>query len=251
MSENFITIDDQAISLKKAISYLNTTGDLPKFIQNILHRHVIEQHLQERSDLEVDSQQIEQALVNFRIQNRLTEPGRFEQWLKSQNLTYEQFRDRAAESLRIEQLKQETIAATVSTYFQENKPDLDRVMLSRIVVLARTLADDIRASIEAETETFEALAKQHSVTNDSNANGLMGTLQMGQLPPEIREQLRGREAGELVGPIETEGRYILLKIEQWFPAALEGQLKRQLDDRFFAQWLQEQLKDKKIKLNIE
>ncbi|MBP0001509.1 MAG: peptidylprolyl isomerase [Cyanobacteria bacterium SID2] len=250
-SDNFITIDDSAISLKKAISYLNATGDLPNFIQRILHRHVLEQHLQDRPDVQADPQQVEQAVVNFRVQNRLSEPGQFEQWLKSQNLTYEVFRDRAEASLRAEKIKQEVVSEKVQAYFNENKEQLDRVVLSRIVVLAGALADDIRKQVEARTATFESLAKQHSVTNDSNLNGLMGAIQLGQLPPPIREQLRGRDPGNLVGPVEVEGRYTLLRVEQWLPAVLEGNLKRQLDERFFTQWLQEQLQNKQIKLNID
>lgn len=251
MTDNFITIDDSAISLKQAIAYLNATGDLPKFVQRILHRHVIEAELAQRSDLTADAQQVEQALVNFRVQNKLTEPQRFEQWLKSQGLTYEAFRQRAEDSIRVELLKQAEVSDRARAYFNENQSQLDRIVLSRIVVLAKTLADDLRQQIEAGTDSFESLARQNSITNDSAVNGLMGTLQMGQLPPEIRTQLVGLDPGTLVGPLEVEGRYTLLRIEQYFPARYEGELRKQLEERFFGQWLQEKLQNKQIKLNID
>lgn len=251
MTENFITIDDDAISVKQAVAYLNATGDLPKFVQRILHRHVIESTLKERGDLAADAQQVEQAIVNFRVQNKLTDSGSFEQWLKSQGMNYETFRNRAEDSLRVELLKQAEIGDRARAYFNENKDNFDRVVLSRIVVLAKALADDLRKQIEAGSATFEALAKQNSITNDSATNGLMGTLQMGQLPPEIRDQLKGCEPGSLIGPLEVDGRYTLLRVEQYFPASYEGDLRKQLEDRFFGQWLQEQLQGKQIKLNLE
>ncbi|USR91485.1 peptidylprolyl isomerase [Phormidium yuhuli AB48] len=251
MTDNFITIDDQAISLKQAIGYLNTTGDLPKFIQRILYRHIIEQTLSHRLDVAVEPQQIEQAIVNFRVQNKLTEPAPFEEWLKSQGLTYESFQKRVSESLRVEVLKQKEISQESRKYFNDNKAALDRIVLSRIVVLAQALAKEIQQQLTNGTATFEALAKQHSVTNDSSLGGLMGTLQMGQLPPEIRGQLAGHGVGDIIGPLEVEGRYTILRIEQILPAAYEGDLRKQLEERFFAQWLQNQLKDHDIKLNIE
>lgn len=251
MTDNFITIDDQAISLKQAIGYLNTTGDLPKFIQRILYRHIIEETLSQRLDIAVEPQQIEQAIVNFRVQNKLTDPSRFEEWLKSQSLSYEAFQRRVSESLRVELLKQKEIQSDARKYFSENKAALDRIVLSRIVVLAQTLATEVQQQLTAGTATFESLAKQHSITNDSSAGGMMGTLQLGQLPPEIREHLAGRTAGDIVGPLEVEGRYTILRIEQVLPAAYEGDLRKQLEERFFAQWLQNQLKDREIKLNVE
>ena len=251
MTDNFITIDDQAISLKQAIGYLNTTGDLPKFIQRILYRHIIEKTLSQRLDIAVEPQQIEQAIVNFRVQNKLTDSARFEDWLNSQNLSYDAFQKRVSESLRVELLKQKEIQNDARQYFKENKAALDRVVLSRIVVLAQTLATEIQQQLAAGTATFESLAKQHSITNDSSVGGTMGTLQLGQLPPEIREHLAGRSAGDIIGPLEVEGRYTILRIEQVLPAAYEGDLRKQLEERFFAQWLQNQLKDHEIKLNVE
>jgi parvulin-like peptidyl-prolyl isomerase len=249
-AEKFLSIDDESISLRQAIAYLRTVGELPRFLQKILHQHVLEQELQARSDLEIELSQVEQAMVNFRLQNKLTEAGQFEGWLQSQGMNYAQFRDRVSVSLKLEKLKLQTVSPTVEEHFTQNKTSFDRVVLSRIVVAEPELAQKLKAQLLEGSSSFEALAKAHSITDDRSANGLMGAISMGQLPPAIRNQVQGKNPGEIVGPFQMEGRYMLLRIEELLPTTLDNNLRRQLQDRFFEQWVQEKLKDKKIQLHL-
>ncbi|MGB6170222.1 MAG: peptidylprolyl isomerase [Geitlerinemataceae cyanobacterium] len=249
-AEKFLSIDDESISLRQAIAYLRTVGELPRFLQKILHQHVLERELQARSDLEVDSTQVEQAMVNFRLQNKLTEPGQFEKWLQSQGMDYPQFRDRISIALKLEKLKVETVSATVEEHFTQNKTSFDRVVLSRIVVEEPEMAQNLKAQLQEGASSFEALAKAHSMTDDRSANGLMGAVAMGQLPPAIRNQIQDKNLGEVVGPFQMEGRYMLLRIEEWLPTSLDNNLRQQLQNRFFDQWVQEKLKGKQIQLHL-
>lgn len=232
MTDNFITIDDQAISLKQAIGYLNTTGDLPKFIQRILYRHIIEQTLSHRLDVAVEPQQIEQAIVNFRVQNKLTEPAPFEEWLKSQGLTYESFQKRVSESLRVEVLKQKEISQESRKYFNDNKAALDRIVLSRIVVLAQALAKEIQQQLTNGTATFEALAKQHSVTNDSSLGGLMGTLQMGQLPQKFAVNWLDMVLGILLVPWKWKDAIRFCGSSRFYPLPMKETFVNNLKSDF-------------------
>ncbi|HIK32602.1 MAG TPA: peptidylprolyl isomerase [Oscillatoriales cyanobacterium M59_W2019_021] len=249
-AEKFLSIDDQSISLRQAIAYLRTVGELPRFLQKILHQHVLEQELQSRSDLEVDPNQVEQAMVNFRLQNKLTESGQFESWLQSQGLNYAQFRERISMALKLEKLKIETVGREIEEHFQQNQALFDRVVLSRIVVADPQQAQNLKAQILDGSSSFEDAAKAHSITDDRAFGGAMGALAMGQLPPAIRDRIAGKAAGEVVGPFQMEGRYMLLRIEDRLPTPLDNNLRRQLQEQFFDRWVQEKLKDKQIQLHL-
>jgi parvulin-like peptidyl-prolyl isomerase len=249
-AEKFLSIDDRPISLRQAIAYLQAVGELPRFLQKILHQHVLEQELQSRSDLEVDPAQVEQAMIDFRLQNKLTEGGQFEAWLQSQGMSYAQFRERASIALKLEKLKLETVGAAVEEHFTQNKILFDRVILSRIVVAEPEQAQNLKAQIRDGSGSFETLAKAHSLSDDRVVNGLMGAVAIGQLPAAIRDQVQGKKAGEIVGPFQAEGRYMLLRIEEWLSTSLDNNLKRQLQNRFFEQWVQEKLKNKQIQLHL-
>lgn len=249
-AEKFLSIDDRSISLRQAIAYLRSVGELPRFLQKILHQHVLEQEIQSRSDLEIAPTQVEQAMVNFRLQNKLTEQAQFEDWLKSQGMKYAEFRDRVEIALKQEKLKIDTVSTSVEEHFTQNKALFDRVILSRIVVAAPEMATQLKAQLLDGTSSFETLAKTHSLTEDRSVNGLMGAIATGQLPPAIRTQIQDKKVGEIVGPFQVEGRYMLLRIEEWLPTSLDEPLKRQLQDKFFEQWIQEKLKDKQIQLHL-
>jgi len=72
-SEQFLTVDDQPISLAQALKYLQSSGKLQPFIVEILRQYIIEQELQTRDDL--GPALTEQAVIDFRLQRQLTDPS--------------------------------------------------------------------------------------------------------------------------------------------------------------------------------
>lgn len=250
-SQTFLIFDNEQITWRQAFEYLRASGELPQFIQAVLRQHIIETELRARSDLEIDPTLIEQAIINFRLQNRLAEPQQFEQWLATQGLSYMQFRNQIVKGLQIAQLKNALTAPKIQEYFTQNKALLERVVLSRIVVAEQELAEELMRQILDDGRPFEKVAREHSLANERVFNGMMGILAVGDLPEPIREAIVGAQPGDIIGPIAFEGRYHLLRVEEWQPASLEGALKTQIQDKIFEEWLQEKLQNKQIKLNIE
>jgi len=251
-TNQFITIDNEALSLNQAMRYLHGAGELPRFMQKILYQYVVEQAIQARGEaLNVENQMVEQAIAQFLSQQKLTDPTQFEQWLQGQGITYEMFRQRIENTLKLQKLKIELTHNAVQEYFETNKQLLDAVILSRIVVDDRDFAAALYTQIETGSKSFEDMAREHSLTNDKIVGGLMGTLQIGQLPENTRDAVIGKQAGDLLGPLPVDGRFAILRVEQYTPAQLQGQLLLQLQERFFEQWIQEQLQNKQIKLNLE
>lgn len=250
-SQPFLSIDSESISLRQALDYLRASGELPQFLQAILRQHVIEAELRSRADLEIDPSLIEQAVINFRLQKRLVEPQKFEQWLATQRLNYLQFRNQIAQKLQLAQFKNALTAPKIEEYFTQNKALLDRVVLSRIVVAEQDLAEELMRQILDDGRPFEVVAREHSIANDRLFNGMMGIFALRDLPESIREAIVGANPGVPLGPVAFEGRYNLLRVERWQPASLDGTLKEQLQERLFEEWVQERLRFRQIKLNIE
>ena len=251
-TNKLITIDDESISLQQAIRYLHGAGELPRFMQKILYQHVLQGEITQRGNsLKVDDQMIEQAIAQFLTQQKLTDPTAFEKWLQSQGINYDMFRQRIENSIALQKLKAELTNAQVQEYFEANRELLAVVVLSRIVVEDRELAESLYAQIENFSKTFEEMAREHSVTQDKTFGGMMGALQVGQLPENTRDSVKGKQEGDLIGPLPVDERYAILRVEKYTEAKLEGQLLLQLQERFFEQWTQTKLKDKQIKLNLE
>jgi parvulin-like peptidyl-prolyl isomerase len=249
--QSFLTINDQSISLSQALAYLRATGDLQPFLLKIIRQHLLETELQSRNDLDIDPNIIEQAVIDFRFENKLNNPDGFQEWLKTQGISYADFRYQIAAGLKIEKLKADVAAPKLEEYFNVNRALLDQVVLSRIVVADKDLALSLKNQILEQSSRFELLAREHSLTDDRLLNGMMGVVRLGQIPEQLQQFIATAKPGELIGPLEIDGRYALLRVEQFLPACLEGQLKRELQDQLFEQWLQEKAQKLTIKMHVE
>ena len=123
------------------------------------------------------------------------------------------------------------------------------MVLSRIVVNNKELAEELKSQILEEIR-FEQLAQEYSLTDDRIVNGMMGPVSRGQMPDSLRTLVDLSSPGELVGPIELEGLYCLFRVEQFLPASLEGQVKQELQNQLFEQWLAEKMQKLTIKLQV-
>jgi parvulin-like peptidyl-prolyl isomerase len=211
----------------------------------------VSQTLEEREDLQLDTQQVEQAIINFRLKNQLVDAQQFERWLQNQRTSYERFRQQVAESLKIARLKQEVTASQVEEIFEKNKPLFDQVVISRIVVSEQDFAEQLKQQLQENPDSFVSLVKEHSIARDRNRYGLLGPVPVGQLPQAIQEVVKERDIGEILGPVEYENNYQIFRVEDTIAASLTGELKQQLQDQAFERWWQQQLQDKKITLHLD
>jgi parvulin-like peptidyl-prolyl isomerase len=245
-AESFLIVDDQPVSLGQALQYLQASGKLGTFIGDILRQYIIEKELQTRSfDATAAT---EQAVIDFRLQNQLADPKVFSEWLARNGTDYPTFHKQLSYGYKLAMLKAQIAEPRLQEYFIERKLFLDRVVLSRLVVASPELAEELHAQID-EGASFEPLTKEYSLTEDRIVNGMMGPVSRGSMPDKLRAAVDSASPGNLVGPIELEGRYALFRVEQFLPASLEdAQLKEGLQNELFEQWLAEKIKKMTVKV---
>lgn len=248
-STPFLIVDEQPISLNQALKYLQVSGKLQPFILEILRQNILEQELQTQEGLDIGPAVVEQAVIDFRLENQLTEPQKFQEWLSSSGLDYSTFHKQVTTGFKLEKLKAQITEPRLQEYFIERKIFLDRVVLSRIIVADKEIAEELKSQI-LEGARFEQLAQEYSVTDDRILNGMMGAVSRGQMPDSLRALIDLSSPGEVIGPIEIEQWYCLFRVEQFLPASLEGQLKQELENQIFEQWLGDKMQKLTIKLQV-
>lgn len=251
VSQPFLTVNDQPIPLKQALQYLQLSGKLESFIREILRQYVIEQELQTRDDLDISPVLTEQAVIEFRLQNQLTDPKVFAQWLANNGKDYSSFHASVTFGFKLERLKAQVTEPRLQEYFIERKLFLDRVVLSRLVVADKELAEELASQIE-EGASFEQLAREYSLADDKIVNGMMGPISRGTLPDVLRAAVDSASPGELIGPLELEGRWVLFQVGQILPASLEdNQLKQALQNELFEQWLARKIQNMNVNISYQ
>lgn len=249
-SQPFLSVDDQPISLAQALKYLQASGKLQPFIVEILRQYVIEQELLSREDLDINPALTEQAVIEFRLQRQLTDPKQFQEWLASNKTDYSSFHKQVSFGFKLEKLRATITEPKIQEYFIERKIFLDRVVLSRIIVADRELAEELGSQIE-EGAAFEDLALEYSIAEDRIVNGMMGPVSRGTMPDVLRAAVDTTNPGEIVGPLELGGRWGLFRVGQILPASLEdSQLKQALENELFEQWLAEKIQKMVINFQV-
>jgi len=249
-SSPFLTVNNQEIALAEVVKYLQISGRLGNFINDVLRQHIIEQEINTRTDIEISSALIEQTIIDFRLKNQLTDQQKFQEWLINNGTDYTTFHTSITFSFQLEKLKALVTESKLPEYFIERKIYLDRVVLSRILVDSRELAEELQTQIE-EGSSFEQLAKEYSLADEKVFNGMMGPISRGTIPDILRGAVDATIPGKLINPIEIEGRFALFRLEQILPASLEDpQLKQSLQNELFEKWLGEKIQNLTVKIQV-
>ncbi|MBD2035454.1 peptidylprolyl isomerase [Phormidium sp. FACHB-592] len=249
-SKALLVVDEQPLSLRQCLRHLQAAGKLQAFVGDILRQYVLEQSLATRQDIEISPAIVEQAVIDFRLQQQLTDSKVFQEWLNRNGLSYEQFHTQIMGSFKLEKLKAQVTNERLQEYFIERKIFFDRVVLSRIVVASKELAEELQSQI-AEGANFEQLAREYSTADERVANGMMGPVSRGTLPDALRAAIDSASPGELVGPLEFENFWAIFRVEQFLPATLEdNQLRQAMQNELFEKWLSEKIQTMTVKLQV-
>jgi parvulin-like peptidyl-prolyl isomerase len=245
-----LIVDEHPLSLRQCLKYLQMGGKLQGFIGDILRQYVLERELETREDLDINPAIVEQAVVDFRLQNKLTDPKEFQDWLARNGTTYELFHSQISNSFKLEKLKALLTEARLQEHFIDRKLVLDRVVLSRIVVDSKELAEELHSQI-TEGASFEQLAREYSKSDERVANGMMGPVSRGTMPDVLRAAIDSVNSGDLVGPFQIENYWAIFRVEQFLPATLEDtQLKQAMQNELFERWLAEKIQAMAVKLQV-
>ena len=130
-STPFLAFDEQPISLTQALRYLQVSEKQRPFILEILRPIILEQEIQTREDLDISPTVSEDAVIDFRLEQQLTDPKTFQEWLISNDLDYFTFHSFITFKLKLEKLKAEVTEPKLQKYFIDRKIFQDQVVLSR------------------------------------------------------------------------------------------------------------------------
>ena len=249
-SKALLVVDEKPLSLRQCLRYLQAAGKLQAFVGDILRQYVLEQTLETRQDIEISPAIIEQAVIDFRLQQQLTDGKVFQEWLNRNGLNYEQFHSQIASSFKLEKLKAQVTNDRLPEHFIERKVFFDRVVLSRIVVASKELAEELHSQI-GEGANFEQLAREYSTADERVANGMMGPVSRGTLPDTLRAAIDAASPGAMVGPLEVDKLWAIFRVEQFLPATLEdNQLRQAMQNELFEKWLSDKIQTMTVKLQV-
>lgn len=245
-----LTIDRTPVSFRQILRQMRSTGKLPEFLQEILSQTVIEQELQQRTDLEIDALTVQKTIDHFRQHNNLQDDRSFHEWLLQQGWDEAIFDQQVKFDLKLNRFKAQLAEPKLLEAFINQKLLLDQVVLSRIVVSNRDLAEELKIQIVEDGMSFEQLAQDYSKTDDAVTNGMVGMVSRSEAQSWFGIDLYQVQAKEMIGPIALEQDWCLLRVEKILPAELTDAVKEFLQEQIFQQWLSGEIQAKTVNLYL-
>jgi parvulin-like peptidyl-prolyl isomerase len=200
----------------------------------------------ESLNLAVSDAEIQAAGDEFRRKHQLLGATDTVAWLAQQQILIEDW----AEGLRIElltaKLKEHLFGGVIDSTYISDRQKFRRVALSQILLQDSLEVLKIKQQLGQDISQFCKIALEHSQASASRNNGgFLGIRFVTDLIPVIQEAVLSASEGDLLGPIQTELGYHLVKVEKIFPVVLDEPVRARLLDYLWQNWLQEALKQEK------
>lgn len=192
----------------------------------------------EQIGITLSDQELQEAGDVFRLEHKLLGVPATLAWLSHQRITVEDW----SQGIRVEQLtkklKEHLFREIVDTHYLNNRNDYRRVALSRILLNDLPNALKFAHMIRKKNASFCAIALEHSKDKQAKKNGgFVGICFITKLMPKIAEAIADVEEGEVIGPVQTQLGYHIVRVEKWFPAEL-SEVREEVLESLFQEWLQ-------------
>ncbi len=223
------------------VKFLRKTAQYKEVCHRILYQGIVEQAAQERGVI-VTPEDIQQEADSFRRQHRLEKSSDTLAWLTNQHMTPDDWELGIRDRVLSQKLSEAMFAKEAEKMFAENRLNYDRVSLYQIVFSDDKLAQEIFYQVEEDEISFYEAAHLYDIDELRQARcGYEGILYRWSLQPAIAAAVFASEPGQVVGPIALEKSYHLIMMEKFLTAELTDELRKELLNQLFQQWLEAEL----------
>ena len=206
-----------------------------------------------RQKITVTAAEVDAALAEYRQDYP---DGTFDEMLKERAITLEQWRKELEQSLLIEKLARQVVYPDVTVsdedvaaYYEDNKADFDRpaqVRARQIVVASQEEGERILGLLRGG-EAFETVARQHSLSPDSDHGGDLGFFSRGEMPAEFDQVVFTLPIGQISDLVKTEYGFHIFLVEERREAVrltlnqvkdeIRDELRAEKEELAYQQWL--------------
>jgi parvulin-like peptidyl-prolyl isomerase len=241
---SFITLGDRHLDASELLSLLTQYQMLPQFLKELLIA-------QATQDIALTSAEEALALEQFYTRQHIKDEAQTNAWLKYHRMSAEQLSAQAMRLIKLEKFKQMTWNAYVETDFLKYKSKLDQFTCSILRTKDAELAQELYFRIKEGEQTFADLAPQYSQGTEAQSGGLIGPLAASNMHPKLFQILSSSKPGQLCSPQPLEEWFVIVRLEQYFPAQLDEGIRQQILERRFQEWLEQQLQAVKLSTSAE
>jgi peptidylprolyl isomerase len=242
MLDILTTVHGKPITVEDVTVHLKVNGTFRNAIYQLIEAKVVALKCQEFNIRIGDNEFHEYADTKRRLLSlsNAIDMNRYCRW---HGIVMDQWNAAVRQEILRKKLREAVVTATeITAYFEKHKDEFKAAYLLRIVCADHEEARQVKERVVSQGEDFSLLARRVSIEKSSRmAGGYLGCIKYGTLPKPIDQAIFSAQPGQVLGPFEQSGYWVLYKAEEISNPILDENMKKNISDQLFAQWLQREV----------
>ena len=223
------------------VQYLKQTVQYRQICRSLLSQKIIAKAAQERG-ITITPEAIQREADTFRRKNRLERAQDTLAWLQEQQISPEDWETGLHDRLLSQQLMEALFDKEIEKFFAENRLNFDRVSFYQIIVADEKLAQEVFYQIEESEISFYEAARLYDLDEQRRCRcGYEGIVYRWAVKGAIAAVVFSASPGQAIAPVASEQGHHLFMVDQVMPAELTPELRQELLNQLFQEWLEGEL----------
>jgi len=234
-----VKIDGNAIDLAEFVRTLKLTGQFEALLEQFVRDRLAVLGAK-KAGIQVSEAEIQERADQFRRVRGLHRASDTNKYLDAMRITLDEFEAFITASLYQEKMIRKVCDdQAVQGYFKLNSPKFDSIEVSHIVVDSEPKAKEMVAVLRDDPDSFDEMAREHSIAETRDRGGLIGKVLRGSLRPDLESKVFNAAAGDLLGPFASGDRTVfeIFRVNATHPARLDDDTATEVRRLLKEDWL--------------
>jgi len=213
-----------------------------QLLRSVIQASVMDETL---SGISLEPAVAKEAMQNFCQQRGLDSEEALQRFCREQLLSLDAVQALAERPIRLNHLCEQSFVQKAEARFLERKNSLDRVVYSLLRLKDYGLARELYLRIADREADFAELAQEFSEGPERQTRGIVGPVSIEQAHPDLARRLRSNPPGTLLQPFKIDPWWLVVRVESYTPAVLDGITRTAMARELLERWLQSEV-DKRL-----
>lgn len=232
-------IDEEVITTDDFVRTLKLSGQFAGLVEQLV-RDKLTVQAAKKQGVSLSPDEVQERADQFRRVLGLHRAADTNNYLDSLGISLDEFEGFITDGLYQEKMLQQVCnERAVEEFFKLNSPRFDSVEVRHIVLDAEGTAKEMMSLLREDPDSFEEMAREHSVAETRANGGVIGKVMRGALKTDVEAKVFNAAPGELLGPFPTAdgSLFEIFSVSARHPAMLDEETSAEIRRLLREQWL--------------
>jgi parvulin-like peptidyl-prolyl isomerase len=232
-------LDGKAIDLTEFVRILKLTGQFETLLEQFVRDRLAVLGAR-KSGIQVTEEEIQERANQFRRVRGLHRASDTNKYLDALRVSVEEFESFISDGICQEKMMRKVCSdQAVQGFFKLNSPKFDSIEVSHIVLDSEPKAREMIAVLRDDPDTFDEMAREHSIAETRAKCGLIGKVLRGSLRSDVEAKVFNAAAGDLLGPFASADKtaFEIFRVNAKHPARLDEDTSTEIRRLLREDWL--------------